>query len=410
LKATNISKLPTFDIAIIGGGFSGILTLANAIRFAKKPLNIALFSRSNLAHGAAYSTRDIHHLLNVPAHNMSAFPDAPTHFVDWLATQPDTKHYLPTDFVPRLIYGDYLDLILEASLEAAHEVTLIEEEVTSIDASRTITTASEQCTAKRIVLALGNEAAQQKSTGTTITPWELFDHPLPANDQNVVIMGAGLTGVDAFLTLRSRGFTGKIYLVSRSGRIPQNHLKDPQKYAWEAPFPQRLSELLRSVKRAAKAHGRWQEVVDSLRPFLQGIWAIQPIATRRLFLNKYFGLWNIHRHRMAPQIWEQLQADTNLEILSTRKKALPQAALTIHCIGQEYRTKTLRNPLVQQLLRDGLISEHETGFGVKADGFNVGKHLYAIGPLLIGELLETTAVPELRSQASDIARAVIDSL
>lgn len=399
---------PTFDIAIIGAGFSGTLTLAQLVKQAKEPLKIAIFSRSNTARGVAYSTQDYHHLLNVPAHNMSAFPDAPDHFVNWLASREDTKHYQRSDFVPRRMYGEYLgDIFAAAKTQQKHTVQTFEDEVISVDTDHVITTTKGKFPARHIILATGNEAAQTKSSGSTITPWELLTHPLPADSESVVILGAGLTGVDAFLTLRSRGFKGKIYLVSRSGRIPQPHLKDPQKYAWPGEVPTKLSTLLHQLKRNARARGAWQEVVDSLRPHLQHIWKQQTNDTRRRFLNKYFGLWNIHRHRMAPKIWEQLQADKNLEIISTRKTPMPQASLTIHCIGQEYRTKTLRNPLIQQMLRDGLMVEHESGFGVKASGFSVGIGIYAIGPLLIGELLETTAVPELRGQAEAIAKELL---
>jgi uncharacterized NAD(P)/FAD-binding protein YdhS len=399
---------PTFDIAIIGAGFSGVLTLAQLIKQSKEPLKIAVFSRSNTTRGVAYSTQDYHHLLNVPAHNMSAFPDEPDHFLNWLASRNDTKHYQRSDFVPRRIYGEYLgDIFAAAKTQQKHTVQVIEDEVASIDVEHVITTTKGTFPARHIILATGNEAAQTKSTGSTITPWELLTHPLPADNESVVILGAGLTGVDAFLTLRARGFKGKIYLVSRSGRIPQSHLKDPQKYTWPGDVPTKLSVLLHQLKQNATAHGRWQEVVDSLRPHLQTIWKQQTVKMRRSFLTKYFGLWNIHRHRMAPQIWEQLQSDTNLEILATRKMPLPAAALTIHCIGQEYRTKTLRNPLIQQMLRDGLMVEHESGFGVKASGFSVGIGIYAIGPLLIGELLETTAVPELRVQAQAIAQQLL---
>lgn len=402
------SAAPTFDIAIIGGGFSGCMTLVHCLKQARRPLKVALFSRSNLARGVAYSTQDMHHLLNVPAHNMSAFPDAPSHFVEWLAAREQTQHYTPTDFVPRRIYGEYLGEVFAAALAAdGHAVTLIEEEVRRIDADRTITTPNQSVTADCIALATGNEASQEPEGHNVISPWALLQHPLPENDQNVLILGAGLTGVDAFLTLRARGFKGPIYLASRSGRIPQPHLDVPQKYPWEGAFPAQPSILLQRLRHAIADHGRWQEVVDSLRPHLQSIWKSFDIATRTRFLKRHFGLWNIHRHRMAPQIWNQLQHDPALHIVSTRRTALPPVTLTIHCIGQEYRTRTLRNPLLQQLLRDALVEEHPTGFGVKADGHQIGNGLYAIGPLLIGELLETTAVPELRAQAAELARQLL---
>src|SRR5690606_11722148 len=62
--------------------------------------------------GIAYSTRRPEHLLNVVARNMSALPEHPNHFVEWLHTRteyadlPDAE--LRERFMPRLVYGDYI--------------------------------------------------------------------------------------------------------------------------------------------------------------------------------------------------------------------------------------------------------------------------------------------------------------
>ena len=73
-------------IAIIGGGFSGTMTAVNLARLSTRPLRIYVVNSGHPAgRGVAYGTKRAEHLLNVAARNMSAFPDHPNHFLDWLA-------------------------------------------------------------------------------------------------------------------------------------------------------------------------------------------------------------------------------------------------------------------------------------------------------------------------------------
>jgi uncharacterized NAD(P)/FAD-binding protein YdhS len=70
-------------IAIIGGGFSGSLVAVNLLHSATMPLSIKLIERSaEVGRGLAYGTQVDSHLLNVPAGQMSAFPNEPTHFLN----------------------------------------------------------------------------------------------------------------------------------------------------------------------------------------------------------------------------------------------------------------------------------------------------------------------------------------
>ncbi|HEY1110894.1 MAG TPA: FAD/NAD(P)-binding protein, partial [Opitutaceae bacterium] len=110
---TTKSGSPVRHIAIIGGGFSGTIAAVNLGRLSQSPLRVTLINRGYPAgRGIAYSTRRPEHLLNVVARNMSAFPDHPNHFVEWLRTRTDymtiADGELRETFVPRRVYGDYL--------------------------------------------------------------------------------------------------------------------------------------------------------------------------------------------------------------------------------------------------------------------------------------------------------------
>ena len=74
-------------VAVIGAGFSGVLTALRLLDAPDGPCVRLVERRPRFAQGAAYSTISPQHLLNVRAANMSAFPEAPSHFVDWLAGQ-----------------------------------------------------------------------------------------------------------------------------------------------------------------------------------------------------------------------------------------------------------------------------------------------------------------------------------
>src|SRR6187401_2410646 len=65
-------------VAIIGGGFSGTMTAANLARRGIGSILIEANGRAGL--GAAYSTDDPAHLLNIPAETMGAWADDPGDF------------------------------------------------------------------------------------------------------------------------------------------------------------------------------------------------------------------------------------------------------------------------------------------------------------------------------------------
>src|SRR5271168_983703 len=105
-------------ILIIGGGASGALA-ATALIDADASISVTIIEpREKLGRGVAYSTPYEEHLLNVPASRMSAFADEPAHFVAWLREQYGER-FAPASFVPRAVYGDYLETVVAETAKRA---------------------------------------------------------------------------------------------------------------------------------------------------------------------------------------------------------------------------------------------------------------------------------------------------
>jgi uncharacterized NAD(P)/FAD-binding protein YdhS len=108
-----VLQSPPERIAIVGSGFSGVMTAVNLARLSARPLQVTVINcRRPAGRGVAYGTRRPEHLLNVAARNMSAFRDAPDHFLRWLRTRSEfdtmPEIELRERFIPRMVYGDYL--------------------------------------------------------------------------------------------------------------------------------------------------------------------------------------------------------------------------------------------------------------------------------------------------------------
>jgi len=119
-------------VAIVGAGFSGLLTALHLVADPAGP-RVRLIERSgSFGRGAAYATANPDHLLNVRVGNMSAFPDRPDHFTEWLSGRGGWSAH--GGFVTRGVYGDYLQDLLRQALEetAANRLLLEQDEAADV--------------------------------------------------------------------------------------------------------------------------------------------------------------------------------------------------------------------------------------------------------------------------------------
>jgi uncharacterized NAD(P)/FAD-binding protein YdhS len=452
-------------IAIIGGGFSGAMTAVNLTRLSRHPLRLIIVNqRRPMARGVAYGTRRMEHLLNVAARNMSAFPDVPDHFLQWLRTRseydlvPDIE--LRERFIPRMIYGDYLRGLVQQHLQSPPEsstvrTTFLEREAVDVELQGNGAVIhledGDRVEATRVVLATGNEppaplpgSAELRDHPAWIgNPWQAWEHRLPPSGGTVLLLGTGLTTVDAIITLRALGWQGMMHAVSRNGWLPHAHFRGIE-YAEFPPKDVDLADLgLKKLLALMEHHcARLRElnanpaiIVDKLRPSTQRIWQRFTLDERLEFARHHAARWNILRHRIAPEIHAQVttaqltgqlqvhaagiegvRADGNrVRVLLNTGKSLT-ADLVINATGPNTKFTATKSVLLQNLLRRGLVTPDETEMGARVDSDHtiIGRDgqrsevLLALGPILRGTLWETIAVPELRGQARRVAETLLD--
>jgi uncharacterized NAD(P)/FAD-binding protein YdhS len=438
-------------IAVIGGGFSGLLTAIHLLH-ADPEVLVRLVERApHFGRGRAYGTENPDHLLNVRVANMSAFPDQQEHFAAWLRAEGDCDG--PSAFVSRSRYGDYLQSLLREHLGApgsAGRLLLEQDEAVDIvwrDGRQVVKLGlGRSFEADASVLAVGSPLpATLPGADETIAaaphyasdPWSLAADNLPLGE--ILIVGSGLTMVDVAIALSCPG--RRLTAVSRHGLLPRPHAPTaPQTLPPSGPLDT-PALALRTLRNYARQVG-WREAVDSIRPQTAAIWRGWPLAEKRRFLRHLQSWWDVHRHRMAPSVAAQvasLIAAGDLEVLggglasihridggfeaslrdaSDGKRIARRFAAVVNCTGLRGAPRGGGEDLLARLADRGTLRADRLGLGLDVDGALrvIGQSgaptpgLFAVGPLTRGAFWEAVAVPDLRIHTALVAAAVLEGL
>ena len=452
----------TVDVVIIGGGASGILTAIHLVKGTNSLLRIAIIeSRAELGKGIAYSTTCPEHRLNVVAGRMSAFEADPDHFLRYLnryrtAESSEFPGRGSSCFASRETYGRYLSQTLDESLiTTGCSLVILRDEVVRISSGETsqIELASgSRLTSGTVVLAIGNFLREfalgdpvTEQTHVVKTPWDQGALSHIASGETVLVLGGGLSMVDAVIELAARGHTATIHILSRHGLRPLSHgvpgdVDGIDLAALLAQSVRGRTRMLRAQARLAQANGApWQWVMDTIRPHGGTLWASLDAAEQRRFLRHVSRFWDVHRHRIAPQIASQLtvlETEGRLSYHAGHVRDLqavgsgwqvgfrPKSrdgieSITVghvlNCTGLQTNIERIASPLIRDLLSQGAIrpGPHHLGLDTDSDGRirdhagRANDRFFALGTLRIGQAWESVAVPELRKQAQAIAAQII---
>lgn len=446
-------------IGVVGAGAAGLLTVSRLLDWAgRSGASVEILwadPRVDSGRGAAYSTEDPRHLLNAPALAMSADPDAPADFQQWLAEAGYPAD--PYSFQPRASYARYLADRLERSLHAVgssvilrHEHERVIDLVPHDPAGLTLVLESGAlCAVDAVVLALGQYASDNSWAPERLRadprfiadPWRPDALDRVPEEGDVLLVGTGLTMVDAAVSADRPGRT--LHAVSRSGLLPQVHAArrpDPA----PPPILDRV-EGLEALRRAVSCHisalrrerGDWRPAFDSLRPLVPELWSRLSPAERERFVAEDGRIWETHRHRIAPATAALLaeirragrltvsaaavvsveeSADRGvLPVRLSEGRVLPVAAV-IDCTGPGFDFRRAGAILPRALFRSGRARPGPLGLGLDTDADGrvldargtVGLPLWAVGGARRGSQWESTAIATIRVQARDAAAAVFE--
>ncbi|MFO1321933.1 MAG: FAD/NAD(P)-binding protein [Burkholderiales bacterium] len=455
-------------VTIIGGGFSGALTALHLLRLSTRALGVRVIDRSGrFGPGLPYQTRDPMHLLNVPAGNMSAWPDRPDHFVEYLRGADRSAG--SGDFVPRGIYGDYLESLVQAAQhEFGERLSLIPAEVVATvpgedDRNHVIRLRDgRELVSDAVVFAFGHAPPRRlELTGggaggpTPVLvedPWNAAAIERLETARHVLLIGTGLTALDICLSLLARNGTVSIDAWSRHGLLPLPH-RSPVAHARPDDAGARLlagpptvreymHRLRAEVRRARLGGNDWRDVVAGLRTWTPALWKRLPSSERARFLRHAQRYWDVHRHRCAPRAWTMLEdALAAGRVAFSAARILDMAAegsrwavryaplhgdgtlrrgfdAVVNCTGPDVDLDRSGNPLVVSLLEAGLMSADPCRLGVAADEHyrplrrsgGQSRTWFHVGPGLRASEWEAIAVPELRNHARAVAHEVLTAL
>ena len=437
---------------IIGGGASGVLLAYQLLRLGSSRIRVTLIEqRPEIGRGLAYHTGNPDHLLNVRAANMSALPEDPDHFWRWLSRR-DTKaggdRYC---FVPRRVYGDYIASLITPLLsrgDDADGMRILNSQCVSVveNADGVVVELANgaELTGDVAILATGHDSRNIQAAYYA-DPWG----PSPAagigKDVPILILGTGLTMVDYVLSLLRDGHSGPIVALSRRGLLPKAHRRVPPLRIDESevPFGASASQLLRWFRHCVDAHraqgGNWRSVVDGIRPFAQRLWSELPKDSQRRFLEHARAWWDVHRHRMAPEVETRITkaiVDRRLTLMAakivnispqptgarvrlrrrgrSRVESLEVAAI-VDCTGFVKNPGATGNPAVRSLFDQDLarIDPLQIGLEIAPDCAIVdrrgaaSRRLFAVGPLTRAAFWEIVAIPDIRNQCVELAQRII---
>ena len=375
---------------------------------------------------------------------MSAWAGEPDHFARRFEAEGGDRR----GFAERRFFGRYLCELLEEAV-AGGCTNLIEASAVAaerIDGHWRVTLDDgSNVQADAVALAIGNQepeglrAFEEAGKRFVANPWgadaRAAVDELTRSGDDALIVGTGLTMVDLVLSLDAAGYQGRILALSRRGQIPRGHADYQPAPVDAGDVPDgRVARIWRWLRQRSGEVG-WRAAVDSLRPHSHRLWQSLDAEEQRRFLRHARPWWDVHRHRIAPEVAAtiaRLIGEGRLEIMAGRVVTARATADGIHvelrrrgrdstesrtfayafnCTGPLHSMERTRDPLLQSLIASGDARPDHLGMGLEVDEKSrVGERLWALGPLTKGRYWEIIAVPDIREQAAQVAHDISGEL
>ncbi len=422
-------------VVVVGGGASGALVAGNLLCAAAHgwAVDVRVVDRESvIGPGLAYRTDDPRHLLNNYAARLSVFEQEPDHLLRWCAARG--IHAEPQSFLPRRLYGDYLaDVLASTKVPDGSRLRRFRGEVVDVERRAGGFAVRQACgwthEADVVVLALGNPPPRRVTEYEVLgrryvaDPWGPGLLGSLSETDEVLLVGTGLTMVDVAAQINATHPRTRMVATSRHGLLPATHVRRTVRpLDGFKPDTSSLSRLIRDVRRRVEeveeVGGNWRDVVDSVRPFADELWDRLGAADRERFVRHVARRWEVLRHRMAPEMSDvvhELLADGTLRIARPEQVDVSRFSRVVNCSGPAPVCTPGWNAVVDRLSARRLLRSDALGLGLDVDRqgivLDASGHptpgLYAIGAARRGSSWEVAAIPDIRRQASSLARLLV---
>jgi uncharacterized NAD(P)/FAD-binding protein YdhS len=445
---------PAANVIVVGGGFSGTMLAA---KLARQGVGSILIDAGRAGRGTAFSTPEEAHLLNVPAGRMGGWADAPDDF----AREVADEGYAADDFVPRRRFGDYIRAILDEAVASGRTRVVQGDAVAAeqgADGWSVRLADGSRIEGKALVLAQGNQPPQAPPFARGVDARHFVNDPwsdagraairaAAASGGDVLLIGTGLTMVDVVLSLDEARLRGRITALSRRGLAPRAHADHGVAPVEFDEIPHGSVRKLWDWLQHRSASVGWRAAVDALRPHSQALWQALGISEQRRFLRHVRPWWDVHRHRIAPEVAGRIKRlvqlgqleivagrvtdmwvkngklDVSIKRRGARQTEDHAFALAVNCTGPLGEISRSRDPLLTSLFEAGLAKPDALDLGLEVDGRSrvlryeprgstqdERQRLWALGPLTKGRYWEITAVPDIRGQVAAVAEDIAEEL
>jgi uncharacterized NAD(P)/FAD-binding protein YdhS len=397
-----------------------------------------------LGKGNAYGCNNPFFRLNVREDLPIIFADDPLHFSRWAQRHINDSEARTKAgyFYRRHDFGRYVSELVACESKSG-QIEQIKARVLGLSGSENSWNleldSHSAITAKQVIIATGNPPPVWPCAVINLNPGLstscLIENPWTGQgldgvqtQENIILLGGGLTALDAINALVERKHLGMIYVISPRAVLPPAQANWERKVQPQWPqnlTPAKLICFMRNyLPSMPTTSPEWQSAWEELRPNINTIWQQFSPSQKRSLFKRLGWLWNLYRFRASPQTiaaYEKLRSKNQIQFILGRAKEIKHSESKVKVfLGNSIEvegdriincTGVASDPFLNRLIEDQLALRDPLGHAIAVDdNFRVlnlsckqWNSLWMIGPGTMGSLGDVVAASAIAKQAEQLA-------
>jgi uncharacterized NAD(P)/FAD-binding protein YdhS len=431
-------------LIIIGDGFAAAVTAIHLVRKGIAADSLTIVGPGSLGKGNAYGCISPFFRLNVREDLPIVFSEDPLHFARWAEANIDDPEAKTSAgfFYRRADFGRYISELIATEI-GFDKIQRIQSKVCALNQEHKLwkldTTDGGVIYAEKGIIATGNspptwpcpiqtERSEQASKRMIENPWTGHYLSSIGVEERIMLLGGGLTALDAIYALAAQGHRGLITVVGPRPLLPPSQAQWIRQKQPNWPTNLTPAKLLRFMRQylppAPTTTTKWQSAWEELRPNLNSIWQQFTPHQRQIVFKRLGWAWSLYRFRASPQTikaYEELKANHQIQFVVGRAKQVEcsgrgitaklnnghsiQAERIINCTG--VGTDSFLNRLIADAIAIpdplGTAIAVGTNLNVIKPNLQAWNNLWMLGPATMGSLGDVIAASAISKQAEELA-------